>query len=164
MVGAKKMFRRIRKKKNEIDINAAHELLESGRRGVFAVNGDDGYPYAIPINYYYEKDNQKIYFHGAKAGHKVDALRASDKVCFTVFGNETIKEESWAPYMQSVVVFGRCHLVEDAEKSLELLKKFAMKYYPDEKLADEEIAKAGKAAQMFEIEIEHMSGKEVQEK
>ncbi|MDO5339405.1 MAG: pyridoxamine 5'-phosphate oxidase family protein [Eubacteriales bacterium] len=158
------MFRRIRKKKNEIDINAAHELLESGRRGVFAVNGDDGYPYAIPINYYYEKDNQKIYFHGAKAGHKVDALRASDKVCFTVFGNETIKEESWAPYMQSVVVFGRCHLVEDAEKSLELLKKFAMKYYPDEKLADEEIAKAGKAAQMFEIEIEHMSGKEVQEK
>jgi len=158
------MFRRIRKKKNEIDINAAHELLESARRGVFAVNGDNGYPYAIPINYYYDKDNQKIYFHGAKAGHKVDALRASDKVCFTVFGNETIKEESWAPYMQSVVVFGRCHLVEDAEKSLELLKRFAMKYYQDEELADEEIARAGKAAQMFEIEIEHMSGKEIQEK
>lgn len=54
------MFRRIRKKKNEIDINAAHELLESGRRGIFAVNGDDGYPYAIPINYYYDKDSQKI--------------------------------------------------------------------------------------------------------
>ena len=158
------MFRRIRKKKNEIDINAAHELLESGRRGVFAVNGDDGYPYAIPINYYYDKDSQKIYFHGAKAGHKVDALRANDKVCFTVFGNETIKEEAWAPYMQSVVVFGSCHLVEDIEKSLELLKRFAMKYYPDEELADEEIARAGKAAQMFEIEIEHMSGKEVQEK
>lgn len=158
------MFRNIRKKKNKIDINAAHELLESGRRGVFAVNGDNGYPYAIPINYYYDKDNQKIYFHGAKAGHKVDALRASDKVCFTVFGNETIKEESWAPYMQSVVAFGRCHLVEDAEKSLELLKRFAMKYFPDEELADEEIARAGKAVQMFEIEIEHMSGKEIQEK
>ena len=162
--GAKKMFRKIRKKKNEIDIKAAQDLLESGRRGVFAVNGDDGYPYAIPINYFYDKDNQKIYFHGAKAGHKVDALKASDKVCFTAFGNETIKEESWAPYMQSVVVFGKCHLVQDAEKSLELLKKFAMKYYPDEKLADEEIAIAGKAVQMFEIEIEHMSGKEVQEK
>lgn len=164
MVGAKKMFRNIRKKKNEIDINSAQDLLESGRRGVFAVNGDDGYPYAIPVNYYYDRDNQKIYFHGAKAGHKVDALRASNKVCFTVFGNETIKEESWAPYMQSVVVFGRCHLIQDAEKSLELLKKLAMKYYPSEELADEEIGIAGKAAQMFEIEIEHMSGKEVQEK
>jgi len=39
-----------------------------------------------------------------------------------------------------------------------------MKYYPEEQLADEEIAKAGRAAQLFEIEIEHLSGKEVQEK
>ena len=45
-----------------------------------------------------------------------------------------------------------------------LLKRFAMKYYPDEKLADEEIAQAGRAAQVFEIEIEHLSGKEVQER
>ena len=29
---------------------------------------------------------------------------------------------------------------------------------------DEEIAQAGRAVQMFEIEIEHLSGKEVQEK
>ena len=158
------MFRSIRKKKNEIDIDAAKSLLLSGRRGVLAVNGDDGYPYAIPINYVYDMDDGKIYFHGAKAGHKVDSLRACDKVCFTVFGNETVKEEAWAPFMQSVVVFGRCHLVEPGERSIALLKKFAMKYYPDEQLADTEIARAGRAAQMFEIEIEHLSGKEVQEK
>ena len=48
-------------KKNEIDTDAAKELLLSGRRGVLAVNGDDGYPYAIPINYVYDKDAQKIY-------------------------------------------------------------------------------------------------------
>ena len=45
-----------------------------------------------------------------------------------------------------------------------LLKRFAMKYYPDEQLVDDEIARAGKAVQMFEIEIEHLSGKDVQEK
>ena len=106
------MFRTIRKKKNEISIDTAKALLQSSRRGVLAVNGDDGYPYAIPINYVYDDDAQKIYFHGARAGHKVDALRACDKVCFTVYGNETIKEEDWAPFVQSVVVFGRCHLVE----------------------------------------------------
>lgn len=89
------MFRTIRKKKNEIDINAAKDLLQNSRRGVLAVNGDDGYPYAIPVNYFYDRENQKIYFHGARAGHKVDALRASDKICFTVYGNETIKENSY---------------------------------------------------------------------
>lgn len=158
------MFRTIRKKKNEINIDAAKSLLEHSRRGVLALNGDDGYPYAIPVNYFYDKQNQRIYFHGAKAGHKVDALRASDKVCFTVYGNETIKEESWAPFLQSVVIFGRCHLVEAGDKATKLLKEFAMKYYPNEQMVDEEIAQAGKAAQMFEIEIEHMSGKEVQER
>ena len=74
------MFRTIRKKKNEISIDTAKALLQSSRRGVLAVNGDDGYPYAIPINYVYDDDAQKIYFHGARVGHKVDALRACDKV------------------------------------------------------------------------------------
>ena len=100
------MFREMRRKNREIDIDSAKQLLQSSRRGVLAVNGDDGYPYAIPINYLYDDEAQRIYFHGAKIGHKVDALRASDKVCFTVYGNETIRTDAWAPFMQSVVVFG----------------------------------------------------------
>lgn len=158
------MFRPIRKKKNQISDEAAKELLRTSRHGVFAVNGDDGYPYAIPINFLYDEDAQKIYFHGSRAGHKVDSLRACDKVCFTVYGNETIKDEPWAPYMQSVVVFGRCRLLESSEESLALVKRFAMKYYPDESLVDIEIAEGGKAVQMYEITIEHYSGKEVQER
>lgn len=158
------MFRTIRKKKNEISIDTAKALLQSSRRDVLAVNGDDGYPYAIPINYVYDDDAQKIYFHGARVGHKVDALRACDKVCFTVYGNETIKEEDWAPFVQSVVVFGRCYLVESGARATTLLKRFAMKYYPSEQLVDEEIAHAGKAVQIFEIKVEHLSGKEIQER
>lgn len=158
------MFRSIRKKKNELPIEAAKQLLRTARHGVLAVNGDDGYPYAVPINYFYDEAQEKIYFHGARAGHKIDALKACDKVCFTVYGNESIREQAWAPFMQSAVVFGRCHLLENTPEAIALLKRFAMKYYPDEHLADEEIAAAGKAVQMFMIEIEHLSGKEVQEK
>ena len=158
------MFRPIRRKKKEIDIDAAKELLKCSRRGVLAVNGDDGYPYAVPVNYFYDSDAQKIYFHGARAGHKADALKASDKVCFTVYGNETVREEAWAPFVQSTVVFGRCHLLEEGTETTEILKKIARKYYPNEQLIDEEIDRSGKAVQLFEIEIEHLSGKEIQEK
>ena len=91
-------------------------------------------------------------------------MRACDKICFTVYGNETVKDEAWAPFVQSVVVFGRCRLVESESKAMMLLKQLAMKYYPDEQIADEEISKSGKAAQLFEIEIEHLSGKKVQER
>ncbi len=158
------MFRQIRRKKKEIDITTAKELLKSCRRGVIAVNGDNGYPYAVPINYLYDIENEKIYFHGARAGHKFDSIKACDKVCFTVYGNEMIKDEDWAPYLQSAVVFGRCHLTDTGNSAIELLKKLAEKYYPNKQLINEEIAKVGKAVQMFEIEIEHISGKEIQEK
>ena len=143
------MFKPIRKKINEIDRSAVEDLLQSNRRGILAMNGDNGYPYAIPINYFYDCVGQKIYFHGAKVGHKVELLKASDKVCFTVYGNERIDEaESWAPYMQSVVVFGKCRLLEPGPESIDRLKEFA---------------RSGRAAQIFEITIEHMSGKQVQE-
>ena len=159
------MFKPIRKKINEIDRSATELLLISNRRGILAMNGDNGYPYAIPINYFYDNETQKIYFHGAKAGNKVDDLKASDKVCFTVYGNETIDDsEPWAPYVQSAVVFRRCRLLEAGSESIDRLKEFAMKYYPSEQLVDKEIAHAGRAVQMFEITIEHMSGKQVQEK
>lgn len=158
------MFRKMRRRNKELDINTAEKLLVESRRGVLAVNGDEGYPYAIPINYIYDKDKKKIYFHGARIGHKVDALKACDKVCFTVYGNETIKEDTWAPFMQSTVVFGRCHLMDHNEKTMELLKYFAMKYYPNEQMVDEEIARDGKAVQFFEIEVEHLTGKEIQER
>ena len=160
------MFRPIRKKVNEISIDMAKELLRSSRRGILAVQGDNGYPYAIPINYLYDEETETILFHGAKAGHKVDSLKACDKVCFTVYGNETVKEETWAPYVQSAVVFGRCHLIDNDNKEIadELLKQFAMKYYPSEDMVVDEISTGGKAVQMFQIEIEHISGKEVQER
>ena len=69
-----------------------------------------------------------------------------------------------SPFVQSVVVFGRCYLVESGARATTLLKRFAMKYYPSEQLVDEEIAHAGKAVQIFEIDVEYLSGKEIQER
>ena len=158
------MFRPMRRASRALSDEAAKQLLAQSRRGVLAVNGDDGYPFAIPVNYFYDAEQEKIYFHGAKSGQKVDALKRSDKVCFTVYGNERFAPGGWAPYVQSTVVFGRCHLIEDGQRAMALLKQVAIKYYPSEALVDEVIARLGKATQIFEIEIEHMSGKEIQER
>lgn len=111
-----------------------------------------------------QKEQRKLYRYGKAVVAIQSAGRACDKVCFTVFGNETIRTDAWAPFMQSVVVFGRCHLMEAGPEASQRLKLLAMKYYPSEQLVDEEIAQSGKAVQVFEIEIEHMSGKEVQER
>ena len=158
------MFRPMRRKQKQITENETKQLLRTERRGVLAVNGDDGYPYAIPVNYIYDEVQKKIYFHGARAGHKVDALKKNDKVCFTVYGNERLEEGDWAPYLQSAVIFGRCHLVKDAALTEERVREVARKYYPNETEIEAEMEKSGKAVQLYEITIEHMSGKQIQEK
>lgn len=158
------MFRPLRRKSRAISDEAARALLANERRGIFAVNGDDGYPFAIPVNYYYDEAAIKIYFHGAKAGHKVDALKRSDKVCFTVYGNEHFKDGEWAPFVQSTVVFGRCRLVENDAETEARVRELALKYYPSAEEVEVEIAKDIKGVQLYEIEIEHLTGKQIQEK
>ena len=159
------MFRSLRRKARAISDEAAKELLAHERRGVLAVNGDDGYPFAIPVNYLYDEEAGKIYIHGAKAGHKVDALKKCDKVCFTVYGNEhAAPGEEWAPYVQSAVVFGRCALIDDYEQAAEKIGRMAAKYYPSAEMVDEEMSKSGKDMLLYEIIIEHLTGKQIQER
>lgn len=50
------MFRPMRRKERAISDEEAKKLLLLGRRGVLAINGDDGYPYAIPVNYFYDME------------------------------------------------------------------------------------------------------------
>lgn len=158
------MFRPMRRAKRAISDEDARSLLAKGRRATLAVNGDDGYPFAFPIDYRFDADANKIYFHGAKAGQKVDALRRSDKVCLTVMGNEHYEQGEWAPYVQSVVVFGRCRLVDDAAKTEAEVRRLALKYYPSAEEVERELEKYLSAVQLYEIEIEHLTGKQVQEK
>ena len=157
------MFRPMRRKERAISDEEAKKLLLLGRRGVLAINGDDGYPYAIPVNYFYDMEQGKIYFHGSRAGHKVDSLKKDDRVCFTVYGNEHFKEGEWAPYMQSTVVFGRCHLIDDITTTEAKVWELALKYYPNKEEVETEITKSLKGVQLYEITIEHLSGKQIQE-
>ena len=126
--------------------------------------GDDGYPYCVPINHYYSQDDGKIYFHGGKTGHRVDAVKACDKVCFTVYDKGSVKDGDWALSVKSVVVFGRIRIVEDFDKAVELCRQLSYKFTDDESYIDEEIRKCAKATVVMELEIEHMTGKLVNEK
>ena len=159
------MFRKMRRaEKKAISNEDTIKLVKEGRRVFLAVAGDDDYPYAVPINFYYDEAAGKIYFHSSLAGHKVDAMKRDPKVCFTVYSEPEIKDLDWAPYVKSAVVFGKAVPIADPEEKRNVLKTFAMKYYPNEAEADEEIELDFKAVQMFEITIEHMTGKEIQEK
>ena len=101
----------MRRFKQQVSAEECIEILKTTKRGVLSVIGDDGYPYGFPINYYYSENNGKIYFHGAKAGHKIDAIKTCDKASFCVYNDGYRKEGDWALNITSVIASGRIHFV-----------------------------------------------------
>lgn len=158
------MFRPIRRVKNELTIDDAKSLLRENKRAAFSVNGDDGYPYTIPIDFYYEESENKIYFHSAKKGHKIDSIVNNDKVCFTTWNDGYREEGDWSYHVQSCVVFGRAKLVTDTDTAVDKIRKLGNKYYPSADEVEVEIEKDFKGVQMVEIDIEHMTAKKVHER
>ncbi len=153
------MFREMRRKKQALPIEECAAVLRRGSSGVLAVLGDGGYPYAVPLSYVY--DGKKIYFHCAKTGHKLDAIRRESKVSFCVIDLDQVLPEKYTTCYRSVIAFGRARILEDeAEKRL-ALEKLAAKYSPEQTEGRRlEIEKELDAVCMVEIQIEHLTGKE----
>ncbi|SDB18672.1 hypothetical protein SAMN02910417_01415 [Eubacterium oxidoreducens] len=157
------MFRKMRRFKQQVPEEECIEILKNTKRGVLSVIGDDGYPYGMPINHYYNEEDGKIYFHGAKAGHKIDAIKACDKASYCVYNDGFTKEGDWALNITSVIIFGRIHLVEDEELSLKICSELTRKFTDDQAYLDKEIANSFKNVQCLELVLEHMTGKLVNE-
>ena len=130
-------------------------------RGVLSMIGDDGYPYGIPLDHWYS--GNKLYFHGAKVGHKMDAITAFDKVSYCVMDEGFRRDGEWALNIKSVVVFGRIRVVEDEAKKREICTNLVRKFTDDEEYLQKELTNAFSRVNCLELTIEHMTGKLVNE-
>ena len=138
-------------------------MLKSETRGVLSVIGDEGYPYGMPMNHFYNEDDGCIYFHCGKVGHRLEALQKCDKVSFCTYDQGTAKEGDWALQVKSVIVFGRVEIVEDMEAIAEITTKLSLKFTEDMDYIREEIAQHGHRTLLLRLKVEHMCGKLVTE-
>ena len=158
------MFRDMRRSKQQLTDAECRELLSNEKRGALALNGDGGYPYAIPMDYSYDGDRGCIYFHGAAEGHKMDAMERDPKASFCVWEQGFIAPGDWAYTVRSVVVFGRLSRVEGREEKQSCLRTIGQRYYPSEELVEKEITAALDRVCVLRLDIEHMTGKLVHER
>ncbi|MDD7593558.1 MAG: pyridoxamine 5'-phosphate oxidase family protein [Peptoniphilaceae bacterium] len=138
-------------------------VLRAERRGVLAMNGENGCPYAVPINFYYEPERNRIYFHGAREGLKVDLLRSNDKVCLTVFDQGVIPEGEWAYRVASVVIRGRAQIVTDETEAERAVHQLGLKYYPTAESVAQAMHRSFSKVQVYALTVDHMTGKRVKE-
>ena len=151
----------MRRFKQQLSEEECLEILRTAKRGVLAVLGDEGYPYAVPLDIVYE--DGKIYFHCAKEGHKLDAILREPKCSFCVLSEGVPEPDSWWFHFSSVISFGKIAIMEDPEAIREKLILLGRKYMPTEEEIQTDILKNGPRANVLELTIEHMTGKRVKE-
>ena len=153
------MFRELTRIKQKLSQEESISLLKQQPRGVLSLIGDDGYPYGVPIDHWYNEADGKIYFHSGREGHKVDAILRCNKASFCVYDKGFRKEGDWALHIKSVIVFGRIRIVEDHHQALELTRQLSRKYTRDEDYIQKEIDSYGHELLVFSLEPEQITGK-----
>lgn len=154
------MFREMRRKKQKLSKEECDRILYNGTSGVLALHGDDGYPYAVPVSYVY--DGEKLLFHSAKNGHKIDAIIKNAAVSFCVIDQDQIVPEEYTTYFRSIIAFGKIRILEDDAEKRSAIEKLAVKYAPDDTAENRNnaIDREWKLLCMMEMEIEHLTGKQ----
>ena len=157
------MFRELTRIRQQLSPEESIRLLKEQPRGILSVVGDDGYPYGLPIDHWYNDADGCIYFHSGPAGHKIDALRRCDKASFCVMDQGCRKDGDWALHIRSVIVFGTVQFIEDHAQAIEMTRRLSYKYTQDTAYIEEEIEKYGHEVLCFRLVPQHITGKTTKE-
>ena len=157
------MFRPMRRSRQALGIDACKEVLSRGTSGVLALLGDGGWPYAVPMSYAF--DGEKLYFHCAREGHKLDAIRREARASFCVVDRDEVVPEEYTTYFRSVIAFGRVRVIEDEAQKRDAVELLARRYFPQDSAENRHraIEREWVGLCMLEMDIEHLSGKEAVE-
>ena len=151
------MFREMRRNKQLLSKEEIEGVLHRCTNGILACLGDEDYPYAVPLSYVYHHD--KIYFHSAKSGHNIDAIKKTPKVSFAVVDQDQVISETYTTHFRSVVAFGKARIAE-GEEWREAFYALVEKYSGDQPEEDKVREIEGCShSYIIAIDVAHISGK-----
>lgn len=152
-------FRKMRRFRQQLTKSECDAILSKGTSGTLALLGDNGYPYAVPISYVYA--DGKLYFHSAKTGHKIDAIRQHAKASFCIIDADDVHPSEFTTYFRSVIAFGRIQIVESEDERMYAASLLGARYNPgDDTGLQKELEKGLSHMLVLRLDIEHLTGKE----
>lgn len=153
------MFREMRRNDRQMSDEAAIAVIQSQNFCVLSVNGDDGYPYGVPVNYGYT--DGKFYIHStSKESHKLEAIRQNEKVCLTIVARHELEAAKYTTNYSSVIVFGNARLITEAAEKTETMYKMMQSLAPEMADKAKEHCKGTEHTYtMIEVVPAHITGK-----
>ncbi len=150
--------RAMRRRDREVSPQQARDILARAEHGVLATIGEDGWPYAVPLNHVLLGD--ALYVHCASEGHKLANIAHDARVSYCAVASAKVVPEMLSTLYESTVVFGRAAVVTDVEEKRRALVALVRRFAAD-MAADTERAFRdwGPKTTVFRIEIERITGK-----
>ena len=117
----------MRRKEREVtERGAIEELLQSCKVCRMAMNGEDGVPYIVPLNFGYSWEGvwPVLYMHCAPEGHKLGLLQRDNRVAFEMDCGYAPEGQAdlactYTNRYASIIGAGACEIVTDeAEKEI----------------------------------------------
>ena len=118
----------MRRAKQRLSPEESLDILNKGSSGVLALwDGEE--PYAVPLSYVYH--GGKLYFHCARAGRKLEAIRVCPRASFCVVAADDVIPEKYTTAYRSVIVSGPLRILADEAEMVPALHLLAEKYNPE---------------------------------
>lgn len=109
----------------------ARELLTHGIYGILSLRSPDGGAYGIPLHFVWDGED-KLYFHAAPEGRKLDCLQYVSKVSFCIVGESAVQARHFSTSYRSAILEGNANIVKSPDIKKQALHMLLAKYTPAE--------------------------------
>jgi nitroimidazol reductase NimA-like FMN-containing flavoprotein (pyridoxamine 5'-phosphate oxidase superfamily) len=148
----------MRRKDREMPREFAEAVIDASRFATLATVDSDGTPYCVALSMV--RDRERLYFHCALEGHKIENLRRESRVCISFVGETKLPSDDFTVEYESAVVFGAASEVINRDEKIRALRLICERCTPSNMAAfDAAIEKSLDLTGVWKIHIGAISGK-----
>jgi uncharacterized protein len=147
------------------DPKALRRILLHSKHFILSL-ADGGEPYAVPMGYVYDEEENAVYFHCAKEGKKIEFLNMNPQVWGLVVIDEGVQSGGCVNLYASAMFLGKVVWVSDAAEKTRAMNLFAERLSSDVEGTKQRLKKMFEAGEALpagvviaKIRIEELTGK-----
>lgn len=123
----------MRKESRQMSAEWALEVLDRAPYITMSMTDTDGMPYSVPLSLA-RTDEKTFYFHCAKEGKKLDAIKKDPNVCLSAVSKckPTVgpKDGSFTLEFKSAIAFGKAEIIDDEAEKISAMRAICERFLP----------------------------------
>lgn len=119
----------MRRRDREQSREFALEAVDTCTYAVLATVNADGTPYCVPVTIV--REGERIYFHGAQAGQKLENITARPQVSLACVSRSITRQQTYSVDYASAILIGTASVVTEQEEKARALRLLCERHTPE---------------------------------